>query len=101
MIRQRHLASATGVAGRARAHSVVNAVFGQGLLVGLTMKSAVRPQVLAAHTDVSSAVGFAYYDRYLWDGCRRVGEQDFRAMTDNAAVFLLNSRQKSGHIYKS
>src|SRR5580704_13139099 len=60
----------------------------------------VRPQVLTAHPDVSSAVGFAYHDRYLWDGCRRVGEQDFCSMPNDAAVLLLDSGQKSGYIDK-
>src|SRR5712692_43260 len=61
----------------------------------------VGPYVLACHHTVSPAVSLACNHsnlRYCRFGkC----EQQLRAVTNDAAVLLLDSRQKAGHVFKS
>src|SRR6185437_15074229 len=60
----------------------------------------VGPEIFTTHADVGAAISFAKDDGELGNGCGRVGEQHLCAVTNDAAVLLLDARQKSGRIYE-
>ena len=60
----------------------------------------VAAQVLGRHHIVGPTIGFSGNDRDLRHRAFCVGIKQFRAMSDNAAVFLRGSRQKARHINK-
>ena len=61
---------------------------------------AIGAQSLAAHGQVRAAVGLSQDYGDLRNRRRRVGEEQFGAVTDDAAVLLLHARQESGHVHE-
>ena len=60
----------------------------------------VAAGVFASHDDVGSAICFAGYQRDLRHGSLNVGVEQFGAVSDDAAVFLVNAWKEARYIYE-
>ncbi len=60
----------------------------------------VGADVLAGHDAIGAAVGFAGDDGDFRDGGLGKGEEEFCAVADDAAEFLLRAGQKAGNVFE-
>ena len=60
----------------------------------------IAANVFGIHHAIRAAVRFARNDRNFWHRRFAIRKQQFRAVSNHAAVFLTNARQKSGHIFQ-
>src|SRR6185295_3362264 len=69
-------------------------------LCGRISKVHIGSNVLAGHHTISPAVGLACYQSNLRHRRFREREQQLRAVTNDSSVFLLDARQKPGHVFE-
>src|SRR6185437_4596953 len=60
----------------------------------------VGAEIFAAHADVGASISFAKDDGEFGNGCGRVGKQHLCAVTNDAAILLLDAGQKSWCVYQ-